>query len=468
MRIHRLAALIPVLLLLVLGASIARAQSDPIGSSYPWPSFFTPNSQDVNGWRYQFTGSGQQGSAVVRGIDAQGRISVLEFIPSTGPHAGLVTERYVLRYEGGAAVADIEFPQSGPGFTQFNVRVGTAGQFGLTFDEFKQLIEQQRKEAAAKEVQKEEVRDLTRSSSRTVERLLVGRTNEILLKNVPVQSAEADADKAKQVALAEALKDDAPSYAIKTGAKKPATGLSAGAEQKKFGTWVNGAWTVLGNAKDGADYAGSLVTTLAGMDYKVLNNLVFGAAGGFEYSNLWQYPTKSAAAAAGFTLSPYIAYSPFALDWTQTMLDFAAAFTFTGNYVDIDRGGNYPSFRAMLSANAAQHFFVDAWRFKAGVGYMWADTTVYSDRFKGASIGDFKVEGKVGYMFLDRIEPYLNVAYLYDTLANADVDPDEVEGTLGVNVKASDAFNVSFETANTFFRDHVYNTRFMLNLRYEF
>ena len=139
----------------------------------------------------------------------------------------------------------------------------------------------------------------------------------------------------------------------------------------------------------------------------------------------------------------------------------------------LSAGGFMPStdlssrpFRLMASTNLNYYYLLDQWKFNLTGGYMYSNQ--YGDG-SGAStyVGELRAGLKVSYMF-GKVEPFIGAAYLYDIQQSKAEDPKEVEGKIGFNWYPKDNVIVNAEVSNSFFRANQQNTKFMLNLRYEF
>jgi len=164
--------------------------------------------------------------------------------------------------------------------------------------------------------------------------------------------------------------------------------------------------------------------------------------------------------------------------------DAILAYTFLNNDVERDRttdqrlAGDYDSGRSMISANLNYYALLNNWSFSAIAGYMYVSEDQDAYIQNGADLnsvgqftaylGEWRLGGRAGYL-LDKFEPYIAAAYLYDNTWNSGADDrDELEGAIGLDFFPTDALIGSAEVTHSFFRDDIANTRILLNLRYEF
>jgi outer membrane autotransporter protein len=257
------------------------------------------------------------------------------------------------------------------------------------------------------------------------------------------------------------------------------TGMAAGETVSAFGVWIAPAGSRLESDRTANNYDGSLVTLMAGLDYKPAANLVVGLTLGYDETDLDTDYNDGKFESKGFTIGPYVGYA-----FTDNLvLDATLTYSFLDNDVDRDRStsriaGSYDSGRWMFATNLNYYALYGNWNLTALAGYMYvsenqdAYTERGGDNFtveeKTSYLGEWRIGGRAGYL-LNNWEPYLSAAYLYDHTWNSNAnDRDEIEGTLGVNYYPSDAFILSLEATHSFFRDDFSNSRLLLNLHYHF
>ncbi len=264
-------------------------------------------------------------------------------------------------------------------------------------------------------------------------------------------------------------------------------GMSAGEGQSRdglgLGFWVNGTYGLIGNTSSSSKYDGQTALVMGGVDYVLTDRIVVGVGFGIEgaYMKTKFYGTKGDAGNVGLTIAPYLSIA----------LMENLIFDMVGSVSMLNKGSTATAYndavRWMLSPNLTYYHLLNNWKFSGTLGLMYAREVGYhytnssnlwlvsTPKAKDWVLGgkpaafetcELRAGGRVGYIF-SFMEPYLGLAYLYD-VAETQVDPDEVEGVIGVDFYPLHNFIVSLEAANSFFREDTYNARFMMNLRYEF
>lgn len=252
------------------------------------------------------------------------------------------------------------------------------------------------------------------------------------------------------------------------------SGLNAGDEPNRFGVWGMGQAAFLANTGSATRFDGTLGNYMIGADYKPLENLVVGVAGGYENGYLITKYNSGSITDEGFSVIPYASYKIF----DTTSVDVLGGWTFV-NYRNVrgDISGSQDALRSMVSASLNQYFQLDAWTLSAQLGHLYVnehkDSFTESDGTQngasGSYLGEWRIQGKAAYLW-NSLQPYLGLSYLYDyTMSSAvGADRDEIEGVLGLNYFYSDKLTFSLEGANSFDRNHAQNSRAMLNIRYSF
>lgn len=252
------------------------------------------------------------------------------------------------------------------------------------------------------------------------------------------------------------------------------SGVNAGDIGDRFGVWGMGQVSWLASTDPNSRFDGNIYTTMIGADYKPLEGLVVGLAGGYEHGYLITKYNSGSINNDGFSVIPYASYKIT----DSTTLDVLGGWTFL-DYRNIraDISGSQDAVRAMVNTSLNQYFQLDAWTLSGQLGHMYVserkDSYTESDGSQVGSstnyLGEWRVEGKAAY-YWNRLQPYLGAAYLYDyTMSNAvGADRDEIEGILGLNYFCTDQLTFTLEGANSFDRNHSQNTRALLNLRYSF
>ena len=258
------------------------------------------------------------------------------------------------------------------------------------------------------------------------------------------------------------------------------TGIASGDAAPKLGVWLTPSVSWLDDDNIASRYDGNLYLIMVGADYKVTDRLLLGVSTGYEDIDLDTQFNDGTFQSQGFTIAPYVGF--VILDGLT--VDAILAYTFLNNDVERDRttgeilAGDYDSGRSMVSANLNYYALLNNWSLSAIAGYMYVSedqdayeqTGAYTNSVGQftAYLGEWRLGGRAGYL-LDKVEPYISAAYLYNNTWNSTAgDRDEMEGAIGLDFFPTDAFIGSIEAAHSFFRDDIANTRILLNLRYEF
>ncbi len=257
--------------------------------------------------------------------------------------------------------------------------------------------------------------------------------------------------------------------------KNQDTGLSAGDEPAKIGLWGVGSYANMQDFQTDTRYEGNLYMFVGGLDYKLTDQLLVGAAAGYETVALNTVFNQGNMGTQGYTITPYAGYKI-----TDTLtVDALGGITFV-NY-DTKRSeitGHYQAVRNMWNVNLNKYFLWDNWTFAATIGNMFVNE--HSESFSesdGTSNGgrenylsELRLGGKASYV-IGKFEAYSGMAYLLDYMMRYTgemPDNDAFEGTLGLNYRPADNWTLGLEGANTFDRAHTQSNRVMANIRYEF
>lgn len=286
-------------------------------------------------------------------------------------------------------------------------------------------------------------RDKSRAGNRQITRILSGQID----RKMGIGPGRGPGDRPEEIA-----------YSL-DGA--PQTGLSAGdGMATRFGLWQDTSVSIISGTESFRGYDGALLNVMAGFDYSFSDRFIVGLGLGWEYSGMGT-DINGHQEHNGFTLAPYAAVDLY----RNTLLEAMGAFTWSA--VNQGSGPDYGSFRSMFGLQLAQHYLVNNWHLMANIGWSYSYTDAWQNRVNDVQIGELAFGGKVGYTF-ERVEPYLQVRYVVDTLAARDSDPDDFEGTFGLDILLTEQLFLNLEATNMFFRDHEYNTRLLGHLRYEF
>lgn len=331
---------------------------------------------------------------------------------------------------------------------------------------------------------------------RTTVRLIQGRSQSLLAPRLSQvgpygTSSYGDAGspaKVVQTGNSNASHADAGQGVMSTPplAQTGATGLAAGDEAAQnlgFGIWYSSGLGFLGSYKSGNKYDGVTTVNMLGMDYMLSPRTVVGLGFGIETSFLdTEFSRSGSISSSGYTFAPYISIALF----EDLIFDMVGGISFLSN------GSTYSayndSWRLMVSPNITYFHVIDNLLLSGSFGYTYAREDSYSYKnsygFKLFDLPDYKMEtlpdgrpdaiqtgeirvaGRASYSF-DMLAPYLGAAYIFDTMED-ELDPDEVEVSLGLDFYPTESIILSLETAGSFFRNDYYNYRGAFNMRYEF
>lgn len=260
-----------------------------------------------------------------------------------------------------------------------------------------------------------------------------------------------------------------------SGVLNPSTGLAAGGDEPRHGLWGTGSLANMQDFATSTRYEGNMYMFLGGYDYKLTEDLLVGAAAGYENTYLRTDFNQGSSGSDGYTVSPYAAYK-FS---ETTTADLMAAVTF----LDYDTrraevSGRYQAVRSMWSLNLNQYLVFDDWMISGVLGNMYANE--HAESFSESDgtgnggrenyVGELRAGTKVTYAYKD-LEVQGGLAYLYDYMlryTGTMPDQDAFEGSLGLSYRPGPGWLVGVEGVNSFDRAHTQNLRCMANLRYEF
>lgn len=255
----------------------------------------------------------------------------------------------------------------------------------------------------------------------------------------------------------------------------PEAGLAAGAEAPRYGLWGTGSLANMQDFQTSTRYEGNMYLFMGGFDFKLADEVLVGAAAGYENTFLNTVFNQGSLQAEGYTIAPYAAYK-FSDTTTADVLAGVTFLSYDTHRASI--GGSYQAVRSMVSMNLNQYFVFENWVISGVLGNMYANE--HAESFSESDgtqnggrenyLGELRVGGKVSYVF-GRFEASGGLAYLYDYMMRYTgemPDQDAFEGTVGLNYRPTDNWIIGVEGLNSFDRAHAQNLRMMGNVRYEF
>lgn len=267
------------------------------------------------------------------------------------------------------------------------------------------------------------------------------------------------------------------------------TGKAAGDSARRGGVWLNGSNNWMSGDHANANFAGTLQTAVAGVDYLVRDNVLVGASLGYEHGNVSLKYSGGKFEANNVAFAPYAAYIINDV-WSVDASGGHAWVNYDLSRANGTVSGDTSGSRWFASTNLNANWRVDAWQLGASAGYIYTteetDDYVESDgtNAKGPKfrLGQANSKFRVGYVIPTEwgtVNPFGAVRLEYDankTAASA-VDAagskayDDRFGTtffLGTNVLVGDNDTLSFEGSTTQFRDDLKNYSLIGTYRHKF
>ncbi|MEA4857818.1 autotransporter outer membrane beta-barrel domain-containing protein [Solidesulfovibrio sp.] len=242
-------------------------------------------------------------------------------------------------------------------------------------------------------------------------------------------------------------------------------GLSAGDDPAaSLAAWVDGSLTLQGSSRAGSQNASNQYILLAGLDRTASERLTFGVSAGFNRNNTEYHVAKGGNQQDDyFLLNPYAGFN----FWGNAFLGLQAGLKYGRTSLTGKTNTDYQSLTTSAGAFATYAFLWDRFLFNPMVGYTYSFRNAYADGVEGSALGLLKAGGRLTWQS-EKVIPYLDLAYNYDTIGQAGGQRGDMLGTAGLDFIPSQRWRVSLFVSNTFFRDKEYCTTFDLNLRYCF
>jgi hypothetical protein len=209
----------------------------------------------------------------------------------------------------------------------------------------------------------------------------------------------------------------APLYVIGNGG-----GKSAGDEPQKIGFWGSLGATWVRDWQPGVDFSGSIVSGVAGIDYKAVPWLLLGVAGGYEGTNINTYFNSGQQWSGGAVVSAYTAVR-LAPDWSFTAQLGHGWMSYWETHGGVN--GAFGADRWFGAANINAGRSIDQWRLAGSLGYFFFTETQsgFSEtngNFVPSStpyLGQIRVRGQAGYEFATEwgsIMPFVGARLEFD------------------------------------------------------
>lgn len=243
-------------------------------------------------------------------------------------------------------------------------------------------------------------------------------------------------------------------------------GRAGGAGDKRWGVFLQGAFTNIENNQAGVQFDGNLYNLVGGIDYLVNDRLVVGLALGYETSDIDTTFNRGTIESDGFTIAPYLGFS-LSKNWSIDL---------SGGYSDISYDttrnssavrGSFDGERWFVAANLNGNYAMNRWRLmpKVGVLYFEEDQDRPVETGAGAintgtgstvKLGRIYAGGRVGYAF-NAVTPYVKLIGEYDferpnsvAIGNGTFTNDDELGAqtgLGMMFRASNSVSGQLEAS---------------------
>jgi outer membrane autotransporter protein len=274
------------------------------------------------------------------------------------------------------------------------------------------------------------------------------------------------------------------------GVKGLEGGIAAGNQAPRLALWANMSNTWLHGSQVGADFAGTIIDSLIGVDYMVTEKLLIGVVGGYEHAKLNSDFNSGSLRGTGLAIAPYAAY----IFSDSLYVDATAGYTwidYTTARANDTITGSTNGRRWFAAGNLTAVIPTPSdWVLMNTLGFLYVSEN--QDPFResdGSDVGGVKVRlGQVrdtirlGYRFTTGfgfIMPYGSARLEYDAVKSPDTYIDSA-GTLaygskfgttfglGLNMGIGDNTIISLEANSTQFRENLEAYSLVANIRYKF
>jgi uncharacterized protein YhjY with autotransporter beta-barrel domain len=258
------------------------------------------------------------------------------------------------------------------------------------------------------------------------------------------------------------------------------TGVAAGDGTAKYGLWASLSGNALSSSVLGAGFDGTIGTQTVGIDTMLNDNTVAGVSLVHEGTSLTTDFNSGKLNSDGWSVVPYAGYN----FGQGTTIDALAGFTYTTAKATRLSGaadGRYSGYRVMAAANIHHTIVNGAWAFRADAGWSGAyarnegydekGTAAAHQDEQSAHLSQGRIGGRVSYLW-DKVEPYGQVAYSYDFVADqagfGSNDQDEVITAIGLDWYPTATESVGVELFRSFLREKNSSMGLLLNARLAF
>ncbi|QDO96326.1 autotransporter outer membrane beta-barrel domain-containing protein [Ferrovibrio terrae] len=200
------------------------------------------------------------------------------------------------------------------------------------------------------------------------------------------------------------------------------TGRNAGAADKPFGVWLQGAYSTIDNGQVGAAADGTAINTVLGLDYKLSDRLVIGVGGIYENVDVDTNTLtgRGNVQSEGFGIAPYLGFQ-LTNRWSASLSGAYSWLSYDAKRTNNTVSGSYDATRWMLNGSLNGTYTSGKIVMMPQVGVMYleeeADAFTESNGQVNASntikLGRLYAGGKVGYA-MGTMMPYFKLIGEYD------------------------------------------------------
>lgn len=266
----------------------------------------------------------------------------------------------------------------------------------------------------------------------------------------------------------------------------PMVGLSSGDSDLTKGIWASYSHSWIRNDWTELKSRTHLNTGIVGADLKIHDKFLAGFSFAYQNTNTVKSSVSDAGSgsldSSNYTFVPYGAVE---LMDGRLVLDamVGAGFGDTSSERLNAVSGSFGSQRWMAATHATYTAPVDNWTFATRLGWLmsydWNDGFTESNGTinskQSMRIGELSIGERVGYT-VGSFEPYGGIRYSYDFILTPDavgntgnrLDPNEIEGMIGINYSPTDRLTAGVELTNSFMRRNESNTTVVVSGRYSF
>lgn len=200
------------------------------------------------------------------------------------------------------------------------------------------------------------------------------------------------------------------------------TGRNAGASDKPFGLWIQGAYTSIDNGQVGASADGDVINVVTGFDYKLNDRLVIGVAGVYETMDIdtGALSGRGNLQADGIGIAPYLGFK-LTDRWTASLSGAYSWLDYDTKRTNNTISGSFDATRWFLNGALNGAYSMGKMRLmpQVGVLYLEEDQDGYTDSSGTVNAGNtiklgrLYAGGRVGYA-MGTMMPYFKLVGEYD------------------------------------------------------